>query len=157
MCIRDSNGSLQIQVADGTCTFATNAIPNHDFNDGANGFATDVAEQNVQYTISANPAVAAASTPLSLTMDNAILLNGVKVDILAAACFGVGDERTGCGDPEQPWRFDPMFSANGFRVDSHNAHTQPDGTYHYHGVPNALFESNQAIESPLVGLSLIHI
>jgi len=72
-------------------------------------------------------------------MDNAILLNGVKVDILAAACFQVGDERTGCTDPLQPWRFDPMFSANGFRVDSHNAHSQPDGAYHYHGVPNALF------------------
>ena len=80
-------------------------------------------------------------------------MNGVKVDILAAACFGVGDERTGCTDPEQPWRFDPMFSANGFRVDSHNAHTQPNGAYHYHGNPNALFDDDSSAISPLVGFA----
>ena len=147
------NGSLVFQVADGSCTFITNAIPNHDFNDGNNSFPNNVAEQNDQYTITVSPAFAAGNTPLSLTMDNAILLNGVKVDLLAAACFGVGNERTGCGDPDQPWRFDPMFSANGFRIDSHNAHTQSDGTYHYHGVPNALFESDQEVESPLVGFA----
>ena len=28
-----------------------------------------------------------------------------------------------------------MFPANGFTVDSNNAHTQPDGAYHYHGPP----------------------
>jgi len=147
------DGSLVFQVADGSCTFITNAIPNHDFNDGNNSFPNNVAEQNDQYTITVSPAFAAGNTPLSLTMDNAILLNGVKVDLLAAACFGVGNERTGCGDPDQPWRFDPMFSANGFRIDSHNAHTQSDGTYHYHGVPNALFESDQEVESPLVGFA----
>lgn len=149
----DFVGSLQIEVADGVCTFTTNAIPNHDFNDGNNAFPNDVAEQSDQYSITASPVVATVATPLSLTMDNAILLNGVKVDMLAAACFGVGDERTGCGDPTQPWRFDPMFSANGFRVDSHNAHTQPDGTYHYHGVPNALFDDNSGDASPLVGFA----
>lgn len=146
------NGSLQIEVADGNCTFTSNAIPNHDFNDIRN-FPNVVAEQNVQYTITANPVAGTASTPLLITMDDAILLNGVKIDALAAACFGVGDERTGCSDPEQPWRFDTMFAANGFRHDSHNAHTQPDGAYHYHGSPNALFQSDQAIESPVVGFA----
>jgi len=63
------------------------------------------------------------------------LLNGVKVDVLAAACFGVGNERTGCNDVNQPWRFDPMHGPNGFNVDMNNAHAQPDGAYHYHGPP----------------------
>ena len=146
-------GNLQIQVANNTCMFSSNAVPNHDFNDGSNSFATDVVEQSVEYSITANPVAAVVSTPLSLTLDNAILLNGVKVDILAAACFGVGDERTGCTDPQQPWRFDPLFSANEFRVDSHNAHTQPDGTYHYHGNPNALFDDDSSAISPLVGFA----
>ena len=147
------NGSLQIQVANDRCIFSTNAIPNHDFNDGADSFPSDVAEQNDQYVVTRTPVAAFVTTPLSLTMDNAVLLNGVKVDILAAACFGVGDERTGCTDPEQPWRFDPMFSANGFRVDSHNAHTQPNGAYHYHGNPNALFDDDSSAISPLVGFA----
>jgi len=81
------------------------------------------------------------------------LLNGVVVDILAAGCFGVGDGRIGCNDPDQPWRFDPLSPLSGFSVDSHNAHSQPDGTYHYHGEPNALYASNEAIVSPVAGFA----
>lgn len=146
-------GDLQIQVSADQCTFVTNAIPNHDFNDGTSNFPNTVTEQSVTYTITVNPVAATSATPISLTTDNAVLLNGVKVDMLAAACFGVGNEKVGCNDPDQPWRFDPMFAANGFRVDTHNAHTQPDGTYHYHGVPNALFDGTQVVQSPVVGFA----
>ena len=39
-----------------------------------------------------------------------------------------------------------------FRVDIHNAHVQPDGTYHYHGNPNALFDDSPSEDgSPLIG------
>lgn len=147
------NGSLQISTDANSCSFSTNAIPNHDFNDGSQSFPNNVSEQVDVYTISATPVKAAAVTELALTRDNAILLNGVKVDLLAAACFGVGDEKTGCNDPAQAWRFDPMFDTNGFRVDSHNAHTQPDGTYHYHGLPNALFSDDTTTLSPVVGFA----
>ncbi len=148
------NGELTIEVIDDKCLFQTNAIPNHDFNDGAQAFPNQVSEQDIQYEVTTRPVLAADTTPLSLGTDNALLLNGVKVDVLAAACFGVGDERTGCGDDNQPWRFDPIFPANGFRMDSHNAHTQPDGTYHYHGVPNAFYhEHNTDRASPVVGFA----
>ena len=53
----------------------------------------------------------------------------------------------------QPWRFDPMFAANNFHVDSHNAHSQPDGSYHYHGTPNALFSNTPEAESPVIGFA----
>lgn len=144
---------LQVMLEGDRCEFSSNAIPNHDFNDGQRAFANPVAEQSNTYSIPATPEIATESTPLSLTIDNAILLNGVKVDLLAAACFGVGDERVGCNDPEQPWRFDPMHIPNGFRVDSHNAHTQPDGTYHYHGLPNALYREDSDTGSPVVGFA----
>jgi len=64
-----------------------------------------------------NPQLAAQVTPLSLTVNNAIMLNGVVVDILAAGCFGVGDGRIGCNNPDQPWRFDPLSPLSGFSVD----------------------------------------
>ena len=147
------SGSLQISVTNGSCVFETNAIPNHDFNDVAQTFPNNVAPQVDQYTVSASPVVAGSPTALSLTRDNAVLLNGVKIDLLAAACFEVGDGRVGCNDPAQPWRYDPMHVPNGFRVDSHNAHTQPDGTYHYHGLPNALFVADSSTVSPVVGFA----
>ena len=147
------NGDLKITLLDQQCVFTTNAIPNHDFNDGTRRFPNSVAEQADEYRIPLSPQLATATMPLSLSIDNAILLNGVKVDILAAGCFGVGDGRIGCNNMNQPWRYDPMFSASGFRVDSHNAHTQPDGTYHYHGAPNALFSATEVVESPVVGFA----
>jgi arylsulfatase A-like enzyme len=148
------NGELMISLAGDQCIFQTNNIPNHDFNDGTQAFPNDVSAQNNNFTISANPTHAASITAVSLQVDNAILLNGVKVDLLAAACFGVGDGKVGCNDINQPWRYDPMFVANGFRVDTHNAHSQPDGSYHYHGKPNALYQDDDNSDvSPLVGFA----
>jgi len=135
------------------CTFSSNALPNHDFNDGSRSFPHTVSAQDDHFTVPVSPAVAAETTALSLTIDNAIMLNGVRVDILAAGCFGVGDGRIGCNDISQPWRYDPMFPAAGFLVDSHNAHSQPDGTYHYHGEPKALFSSDGNTVSPVVGFA----
>lgn len=57
------------------------------------------------------------------------MLNGVKVDILAAGCFGVGNGKVGCNDNDQAWRYDPVNPDSGFLVDSHNAHTQPDESF----------------------------
>ena len=148
------NGELMISLSGEQCIFQTNNIPNHDFNDGAQAFPNEVSAQNNSFTISANPIHAASTTAVSLQLDNAILLNGVKVDLLAAACFGVGDGKVGCNDIDQPWRYDPMFTANGFQVDTHNAHSQPDGSYHYHGKPNALYQDdNDSSVSPLVGFA----
>ena len=147
-------GDLVISVVDNKCVFQTNNIPNHDFNDGGQAFPNDVSAQNNSFEITTAPSHASSVTAISLQTDNAILLNGVKVDLLAAACFGVGDGKTGCNDMSQPWRYDPMFSANGFRVDTHNAHSQPDGSYHYHGTPNAFYaEDDSSAESPVVGFA----
>jgi len=46
-----------------------------------------------------------------------------------------------------------MYLSNGFRVDSHNAHTQPNGAYHYHGDPMALFSRTGDVASPVVGFA----
>ena len=146
-------GDLTISVIGNKCIFKTNAIPNHDFNDGGNAFPNDVSEQNDQFEITTSPTKSNEVTKISLQIDNAVLLNGVKVDLLAAGCFGVGNGKIGCNDMSQPWRYDPMHEANGFEVDSHNAHAQPDGTYHYHGSPLALFEDSDSHDSPVIGFA----
>jgi|TARA_B110000196_G_scaffold36230_1_gene27142 hypothetical protein len=153
-------GNLKITVDGDKCLFASNAIPNHDFNASGN-FATLASAQEVSYEISAIPTTAASVTYLVLG-DDAVFLNGVKLDLLAAACYDVGSEplgreNIGCG-PDQndnPWRYDPMSPLNNFGTDEHNAHTQPDGTYHYHGNPMAMFETDCATgtASPVIGFA----
>jgi hypothetical protein len=147
------SGNLTISASAGKCQLQSNGVPNHDFNDGQQSFPNNLSEQSYNYQITASPVFASSNTALAIGNDNGLMLNGVKIDLLAAACFAVGDEKTGCGDMAQPWRFDPMFPANGFRVDSHNAHVQPNGSYHYHGTPNAMFAADTAVESPLVGFA----
>jgi arylsulfatase A-like enzyme len=146
-------GDLVISTVGDKCIFNTNAIPNHDFNDGGSAFPNKVSAQNDQFEITTSPTKATQVTALSLQVDNAILLNGVKVDLLAAGCYGVGNGKIGCNDMAQPWRYDPMHSENGFAVDSHNAHAQPDGTYHYHGTPHALFDDSANQDSPVIGFA----
>ena len=147
------HGNLVISQVGDKCIFKTNAIPNHDFNDGGTAFPNDVSAQNDQFEITVSPKQAITKTAISLQVDNAILLNGVKVDLLSAGCYGISNGKIGCNDNNQPWRYDPMHAVNGFAVDSHNAHAQPNGTYHYHGSPLALFEDNDNQDSPVIGFA----
>ncbi|QUR69950.1 YHYH protein [Mycobacterium spongiae] len=146
------NAAVEVSANGSRCTIASNAVPNHDFN-ATGHFATPFSEQEQSYTITATPTAAATTTALSLQYDNAVLLNGVKVDLLAAGCFGVGDGNIGCFNLNTPYRYNPM-APNTFGLDEHHAHTQPNGSYHYHGNPMALFdEDNPAQPSPVIGFA----
>lgn len=147
------SGALEITVEGDYCVFKSNSIPNHNFNDQTAAFATNVRSVQTEYRVPIKPAFAEHATLISLQLNNAILLNGVKVDRLAAACFGVGNERIGCNNMSQAWRLDPMSPRNSFGTDMFNAHTQPDGAYHYHGNPGVLFDQNPSAPSPVVGFA----
>jgi len=147
------SGSVRITVEGDECIITTNSIPNHDFNDASAAFATAVSAVSAEFRIPIAPSFATSTTPISLLTDNAVMLNGVKLDLPAAACYGVADEKIGCNDIDQPWRLDPMSPNNQFGTDLHNAHTQPDGAYHYHGNPVALFTQQATVESPVVGFA----
>lgn len=145
--------NVKITVKRSKCTISSNAIPNHNFN-ATGRFATPVRQQNQSYTVTTSPKMKARTTALSLRYDNAVYLNGVKLDLLAAGCFGVGDGFIGCRDMASPYRYDPLGGTSKFGADEHNAHTQPDGTYHYHGNPMALFEqSRPTAPSPVIGFA----
>ena len=144
----DFSGDISVTSNATKCLVASNEIPNHDFNDNSAAFANDVATQVLDYQFPKSPSFAASVTNLSLPTTEGVLLNGVTIDILAAACYAVGNdplgrEKIGCGNNQidNPWRYDPMSPLNTFGTDIHNAHTQDGGRYHYHGNPNALFES----------------
>lgn len=153
----EHRAEVEIRVEANGCTITSNSLPNHDFNDMGQ-FATPAQGVTESFFISATPVFADTPTELSLRYDNAILLNGVKLDVKAAACYGVGgeplgNERIGCNGDGTPWRYDPMHASNGFGTDSHNAHTQPDGAYHYHGDPRALYGPTGDAESGLIGFA----
>ena len=147
------SASSNITMDGESCILTSNSIPNHSFANAENNFAHTVKEVNAEYRIPSKPTRAAETTPLSLTVDNGVFLNGVKLDLIAAGCFGINDGNRGCNDMGQPWRYDPMSSNAKHNTDSHNGHSQANGKYHYHGDPNALFPRTAEAESPLIGFA----
>lgn len=153
--------ALAIEVSGDHCTLVSNNIPNHDFDDESAHFATQVVEVNREFSIPASPVLAAESTPLSQQSYNGVMLNGVPLDIVSAGCYrpqspmanDQGIVPIGC-TPNDAWLANPLGSADTFGADSHNAHVQPDGGYHYHGTPNALFDDSPGAEgSPVIGFA----
>lgn len=156
------DGSVLISATDNSCSFQSNNIPNHDFNDSSAHFATQVAEVQQTFTVSRTPALASNSTPLSQRIYNGIMLNGVPLDIKSAGCYKPNDPRAdqdgntaiGCNDADD-WLLDPLSTEHKFGADAHNAHTQPNGSYHYHGDPNAMHDHHNpgSDGSPVIGFA----
>lgn len=154
-------GEITITVDEHFCFINANNIPNHNFNDNSARFATPVQIQDFTYRITRTPHKAVTPTPVDMRVTNAVMLNGVEVDLYSAGCYGVGNgplgrEKIGCNDVNNPWRYDPMAKVNHFGTDKHHAHVQPNGAYHYHGNPMAMFISNcdtQTQPSAVIGFA----
>gem|GEM_PF-597661 len=153
--------TLAVTADDTSCTFASNGIPNHDFNDMTANFATDAAEINRSFSITRSPTLAGSNTALAQRTWDAIMLNGVVLDLLSAGCYDPGAQQAdaagniaiGCFQND-PYLLDPLGPIYTFGADAHNAHTQPDGTYHYHGDPNAMFDDMPGpFGSPVIGFA----
>lgn len=150
-----------IEADETSCSISSNGTPNHDFNGTTARFANDFQPVEGRFVIARNPAKANEPTELSQTTYDAILLNGAPVDLLSAGCYRPegpradknGNVLAGC-TTDDAWLIDPPAYDEFFGVDLHNAHTQPDGRYHYHANPNALFEDRQlAKPSPVIGFA----
>lgn len=144
-----------------SCSLESNNIPNHDFNDDSARFATDVSEQSRSFELPRNPTVADSSTPLSQRSYDGVFLNGVPLDALSAGCYlpddpaadADGNVSIGCSE-DSSWLTNPLGTDHLFGADEHNAHTQPDGAYHYHGNPRALFDDDPGSDgSPVIGFA----
>ncbi|WP_372574634.1 YHYH protein [Ruegeria jejuensis] len=150
-----------ITVEGDACILTSNGIPNHDFNGPTANFANNVKELPATFRIPRNPKPSGSPTKLSQRFYDGVMLNGTPVDLLSAGCWrpdgrradAQGNVLAGCRDTD-PWLIDPPAYDEYFGVDQHNAHAQPDGRYHYHANPNALFlDHDHAEPSPVIGFA----
>ncbi|PUE21781.1 hypothetical protein B9Z38_00895 [Limnohabitans sp. MMS-10A-160] len=124
-------------------TVTGNGVPNHDVTYG--NFASKLSVQSISASVSTSPIASTTSTSVKLP---GYALNSVKMDPgTAGTCTNSAtSDASGCNyaggtgtwrmeamaDPSvSPWKFD-------FGTDVNNAHVQPNGQYHYHGMPNNL-------------------
>lgn len=131
-------------TSDWTCSdtnrdLAANGIPDHDvgvFPNGAN--PNTITEQTVSASITLTPSKTEIATTLGGPAGpQGYVLNGVKIDAgTGGSCTDYGDSCSG-GDNSGAWNLEALgyTSFDFFGADDNNAHVQPDGQYHYHGMP----------------------
>lgn len=117
---------------------AANGIPDHDVGTFPNADNPNrISAQSVSASYTLTPAVVSATGSPVMVVGYA--LNGVKLDPnTGGTCDDSGASCTLIGGSGS-WRMEALGqTAFKFGTDGNNAHVQPDGAYHYHGMPEGL-------------------
>lgn len=123
---------VEITVADGVRTIRSNGIPDHE--PGVfprRGNPNTIREQRYEFRMPAEPKPADEVTHLELGPFG-VAVNGVLFDPGAAEWWR--------RNPQSGWRYEPQSGAIDLGLDENNAHVQPNGAYHYHGLPAGLID-----------------
>jgi len=119
-----------VTVSDGTRTIITNALPNHETGLFPNsGNPNSISAQSDRYEYPANPTNTGATTEVHVP---GVAVNGVK--------FEPGTAETVTCATGQTYRVEGLQDTFNLGIDFNNAHVQPTGAYHYHGLSDLLAE-----------------
>jgi len=144
------NSSYSEAISGSTRTITINDIPNHNvgtFPTSANrriGNPNSISVQSNSYSMTIEPALANATTNASGWV-NGVLFSGVGIEVYTAESF------TGfTGITNRQWNRNALQSVDDLGLDCNNAHVQPGGQYHYHGLPSAYGASLQVDGTEMV-------
>lgn len=139
------NGDAFTSTASWTCAGTTrsltgNGIPDHTTGVfPGTGNPNRISVQTVTFSAKTNPVQTTTAQP-GLVVGYA--LNSVKFDPgTAGTCGGTETSASQCNlaNGTGAWKIEALGqTAFNFGVDASNAHVQPNGQYHYHGMPTAL-------------------
>ncbi|MEM6253805.1 MAG: YHYH protein [Cyanobacteria bacterium P01_D01_bin.156] len=106
-----------------------NGIPAHTPGTFPNpGNPNTISAQSHTFRITLNPQITGQSTPVRPAFG--VALNGVP--------FEPGTAEYWNRDRNSGWNYDALSGKINLGLDQHNAHVQPNGSYHYHGLPTGL-------------------
>ena len=110
----------------------SNGIPDHEVGRFPNrGNPNGIQAQNYHYEVALKPK-GAREAIVMVRQPFGIALNGVLFDPGTAEFF----QR----DRSSEWNYEALSGAVKLGLDQNHAHVQPNGAYHYHGLPSKLFE-----------------
>lgn len=127
----------------------SNGLPNHETgNFPKENCPNTITEQNYSFRVPLNPKFSGKLTPSGFGSFG-VALNGVVFDPKANE-FWNNDRSSG-------WNYNPASPVldNFLGLDQNNAHVQPNGAYHYHGLPKAIVSTkkNSQSHSSLIGFA----
>src|SRR4051794_25754604 len=129
---------VSIDVRDGFRFITANGIPNHPTGRFPGpGNPNAIRAQEYKFRVPAEPKASAAAADADGRRPHAegpqlfgVAVNGIPFDP-GTAEFWRDDRRAG-------WRMEAIGGPRNLGLDKSNGHVQPNGAYHYHGIPNAL-------------------
>jgi hypothetical protein len=123
------SGTKRLLIANGLPDHVVGAFPN------ANN-PNAIAAQSVSVSLNLTPSYSGALRKLGGAAGGAgYVLNGVKIDAATAGtCNDTGSQCDAKGNVGN-WNIEAVNSGFNFGTDGNNAHVQPGGAYHYHGMP----------------------
>lgn len=134
-------------------TVESNGMPKHLIGEFPNrGNPNIVSEQDYEIVIPAKPEMAPAVTWLQGELANRrFKVFGVTLD---GVFFEPGTGEFWMGRRGGAWNYEALGGAVPLGLDANYAHVQPDGNYHYHGLPIGLMKRlgyEKGEHSPLIG------
>lgn len=121
-----------------TRELTANGIPDHEVGTFPNANNPNtITEQTVTASYTLNPTVTTTATTLGGPRGNTgYILNGVKIDAGTGGSCDDSGNTCSLGGNVGNWNIEALGQSSfNFGTDDNNAHVQPDGVYHYHGMP----------------------
>ncbi|KZX02219.1 hypothetical protein JL49_01480 [Pseudoalteromonas luteoviolacea] len=138
------SGTARQLVANGIPDHATGTFPNQ-------GNPNTISEVNVSIAYTLTPTKTdTASTLGGPRGATGYVLNGVKIDAnTAGSCDDSGNSCSLVGNTGN-WSIEALGQTSfDFGTDDNNAHVQPDGSYHYHGMPEGFIALRSGSQSAM--------
>ncbi len=130
-----------------------NGIPDHTVGEFPNpGNPNVISEQRVEAAMSLTPQLGGVNTELGGPRGPVgYVLNGVKIDAATAGSCDDGGTSCSLTGNTGAWSIEALGQTRfDFGTDANNAHVQPDGAYHYHGMPEGFIEKRSGGEAAMV-------
>ncbi|MBE9399431.1 YHYH protein [Pontibacterium sp. N1Y112] len=142
MLISPAYAEAHIRVDGNYRLISSNGLPEHNTGRFPNANnPTAIREQSVTYRVPVKPIYRESTTPLGM-WPFGVAINGVPFDPGAAEFWR--------GNPRSGWQYEALSGAVDLGVDRNNAHVQPTGSYHYHGLPTGLLERYSDSSVPIL-------
>lgn len=127
---------VTVTVADGVRTIVANSLPNHETGDFPNsGNPNTISEQSLSFEFTTEPVYTGTA---SFAQMPGVGLNGVT--------FEPGTAETATCSSGETYRIEALQDLYDLGLDMNNAHVQPGGQYHYHGLSELMvhaFDSDE--------------
>jgi len=129
----DNNNRVTITVRGKYRYIISNGLPDHATGQFPNsGNPNRIRPQRHTWRVPAEPEEARMITPVGMRPFG-VAVNGIPFDPSAAEFWR--------RDPRSGWQYEALSGKVDLGMDASHAHVQPNGTYHYHGLPTGLLKN----------------